>query len=341
MEVFQVQNNHLCYEWNDVALLEDQRACTIICKTMFKIPQQNILEIQDVALVDWTWQNEFVGNDLQKSAMTPFQGIATLQIYYLNQEAQQESFLVDVPIHGAWQKPVIEQNCMQLLFYHAKMAGEQLLLETVLQIMYNQSLEHSQVLIGPFQMDELLTLEKPWPSCDAILTTSVLLDVQEWTITKQQLLLNGTYQIVCVYQNSQQPGEQVFVYEQRSPMEATLLIPEGVQDLTGIMPYFQNITAELLDPMHVQIVGSGVFCTFPIKADMYIADCEETEETIGAQNHIWDPTLARKESSPSVVNRRGSRRANLSKYMRDLNNSVESPSSVRNIEISVENDWSD
>ena len=33
-----MQRDNLTYEWNDMALLTDQRAYTIICKTMLKIP---------------------------------------------------------------------------------------------------------------------------------------------------------------------------------------------------------------------------------------------------------------------------------------------------------------
>ena len=50
-----MQRDNLTYEWNDMALLTDQRAYTIICKTMLQIPQQEIAEIQDVVLDDWVW----------------------------------------------------------------------------------------------------------------------------------------------------------------------------------------------------------------------------------------------------------------------------------------------
>lgn len=299
--------------------------------------QQHIGEIQDVALTDWTWQNVPLCSDILQKQTIPFQGHATLQIDCLNQDIQQESFFVDVPIHGAWQEPMIEQNSMRLVFYHSKIAEEHLLLETVLQIPRNQPLERTQVLIGQFQMAELLPLEAPWPSCDAILATSVLLDIQKWTITTRQLTLNGEYQIVCIYQNTQQPGEQIFVYEQCSPMEASILVPEGLQELNGIMPYYQNITAEILDETHIRIAGSGVFCTLPAKAEEYLSDYEET---IHEQNCNFAVDI-KKEQSPSVVNRRGSRRANLSKYMRNLNNSVETPSSIRNFEIGTDSDWPD
>ncbi len=333
-----MQRNHLAYEWNDVALLEDQRAYTIICKTMLQIPQQDIGEIQDVVLTDWTWQSESLCSDVLQKPLIPFQGIATLQLYYLNQELQQETFFVDVPIHGAWQEPMIEQNSMRLIFYHTKIAEDHLLLETVLQISRNLPLEHTQVLLGQFQMAEQITLDAPWPACDALLATSVILEIQQWEITARQLLLNGAYHIVCIYQNAQQPGEQVFVYELRSPMEATILVPEGLQELNGIMPYYQHITAEILDETQIQITGSGVFCTLPIKQEDALPDYEETSN---AQTDELDTRATTKEPSPSVVNRRGSRRETLSKYMRNLNNSVETPSSIRNFEIGTDNDWPD
>ena len=330
-----MQKESLTYEWNDVALLVDQRAYTIVCKTMLHVPQQ-IGEIQEVVLSDWTWQRETLCSDVLEQKMVPFQGTATLQIYYMNMELQQETFCVDVPIQGAWQEPLTEQNSMRLVYYHTKIVEERMLLETVLQISRNQPLAPTQVLLGQFQMEELLTLDVPWPSCDTLLATSVNLAIQDCEIAAQQLKLHGEYQMVCIYQ-SNEPGEQVFVYESRSPMTASVLVPEGLQELSGVMPYYQSLTAQLLDTGHIQIAGSGVFCTLPVLIE---TGCEQLQSE--SMQQICDHTAAQqKEQSPSVVNSRGSRRATLSKYMRNLNNSVETPSSIRNIEISTEHDWPD
>lgn len=345
-----MQRDHLAYEWNDVALLADQRAYTIICKTMLQIPQQDlqtIHEIQDVVLSDWTWQSESLCSDAQPRAVVPFQGSVTLQIYYLNQDFQQETFFVDVPIEGAWQEPLTQQNSMRLIFHHTQIAEGHLLLETVLQINRSQPLERTQVLLGQFQMEEQLMLEEPWPPCDALLATSVTLTLQDCEIAARQLTVRGESQLVCVYQCARQPGEQVFVYEQRIPMEAAILVPDGLQELNGLMPYYQSITAQVLDEQQIQIVGSGVFCTLPVlwdaetmpqtqlSDDAIFADEEEHTDDIQAIQQD------KREASPSVVNSRGSRRANLSKYMRNLNNSVESPTSVRNIELHIDSNLPD
>ena len=172
------------------------------------------------------------------------------------------------------------------------------------------------------------------------------LQIQDWEIGTEQLQVEGQYQIVLVYQSARQSGEQVFVYEQQIPMATTLAIPEGLHTLNGIMPYYQSLTAQQMDERRIQLLGSGVFCTFP-------ADCRQMTTEDEKQNKSNEIRQAKKEddamveaagqhmsyaSSPSVVNKRGSRRANLSKYMRDLNSSVETPTSVRNFEISTDHE---
>ena len=331
-----MQRNYLTYEWNDVALLTDQRAYTFICKTMLRIPQQELIEIQDVVLNDWVWQRYPV-DDMAQDAIVPFQGNITVQIEYLNRNDQQETFFAVLPLEGAWEEPMAEQNSMRLIFYHTQIAGDCLLLETVLQINRSRPLESTQVLLGQFQLDEQIVLEAPWPSCSELLQTSVNLQVEDWAIDAGQLKIDTQHQIVCAYQSRQQAGEQIFVHEERVPMKASILVPEGLRELNGIMPYYQSITAQLLDETCMHITGTGVFCTLPISEAERICDINELDCT--AETKIEQQYAAKadkKEPIPSVVNRRGSRRAKLSKYMRNLNNSVETPNTMRNIELNIE-----
>lgn len=323
-----MQKENLTYEWNDVALLADQRAYTILCKTMLQIGRQGIYEIQDVCLLDWTWQSDPLRTDAPNQNMVPFHGNVTLQITCLQQTMQRQTFFVDVPIQGEWQESTIQQNQMQLLFSHSQIVEDHLLLETVLQISRNQPLERSQVLLSQFQMEEVILLEEPWPSCDTLLTTSVQLQITDYMIQMQQLQIYGTYQIVCVYQSTEQSGEQVFAYEYCLPAKEIVSIPEGLKELDGIMSYFQSITAQVLDMRQIALVGSGVFCTLPVVLEeALLGDIEPVSVVV---------TPMTKEVNPSVVNKRGSRRETLAKYMRDLNNSVETPTSIRNFEIGTE-----
>lgn len=228
---------------------------------------------------------------------------------------------------------------MRLVFYHTQTAEGCLLLETVLQIDRSQPLEPTQVLIGQFQMDEQIALETPWPPCSELLLTAVTLQIYDWEIHTGQLQIEGAHQIVCVYQSNRQTGEQVFVHEYRLPIKSTIPVPEGVQELNGIMPYYQSITAQLLDEHSVHMTGSGVYCTLPFSETEYPSNTGEAEcKTYTAAEQSYASTADKKESVPSVVNSRGSRRAKLSKYMRNLNNSVETPNSMRNIELNIEND---
>lgn len=330
-----MRENNLEYEWNDVAVLVDQRSYTMICKTMLKLSQNSVQEIQDVILHDWTWQNESPCTNELSAELVSFQGKVTLQLCYLNHHFQQGIFFVDVPVQGAWQEPLTEQNRMRLVFYHTQVAEEHILLETVLQINRNQILDSSQVLIGQFQMEEMLTLEEPWPSCDTLLASSVTLELQEWQIVTQQLQLSGMYHIVCVYQSIQQSGEQVFIYENRLPMKATILVPEGLCEIDSVIPYYQNIAVQLFDTEHIQITGNGVFCTLPVcqSKRFLMRQTDFVEKDIAAE-----VLCQSKSQKPSVINSRGSRKANLSKYMRNLNSAVETPKFIRNFEINTENE---
>ena len=322
VEVFQVQRENLAYQWNDVALLTDQRAYTIICKTMLQIAEQDVYEVQEVVLLDWVWQTESFGGGNQDSLLVPFQGNVTLQIYYLNRELQQGIFFVDVPIQGAWEEPFIQQNSMRLVFSNTQIAERDLLLETVLQISRNQPLERSQVIIGSFQQDSQIQLTAPWPECHTILGTNVILQLKDWKIDNGAVQLCGEQQLICIYQNVNQTGEQVFVYEQRIPLDIVLAVPQGLCELDGIMPYYQTIIAQVQDEQHILMSSSGVFCTLPVELEPIV-------EKIDCARHMVNEQL----SPPSVVNSRGSRRAKLSKYMRNLNQSVETPTSIRNFEI--------
>ena len=73
---------------------------------------------------------------------------------------------------------------------------------------------------------------------------------------------------------------------------------------------------------------------------------KETEENVPDEDSVSScdevcPVRNKEEAGkavhPSVVNSRGSRRANLFKYMRDLNSSMQTPNSMRNFEFDIEN----
>lgn len=74
-----MQSVDLTYEWNDVALLTDQRAYTFICKTMLQIPEHAITELQEIILLDW---------ENQSQQEHTFDGSMQLQIGYLDQQQQ-------------------------------------------------------------------------------------------------------------------------------------------------------------------------------------------------------------------------------------------------------------
>ena len=120
-----MQSNNLAYQWNDVALLTDQRAYTFVCKTMLQIPQDEVKELQEIILADWHNQSA------QKDT---FDGAMQLQIGYLDQQKQQTALQVEIPLQGELQEPLMQDVDARLIYSKGKLAGSCLLLETILEI---------------------------------------------------------------------------------------------------------------------------------------------------------------------------------------------------------------
>lgn len=380
-----MQSMNLDYEWNDVALLMDQRAYTFVCKTMLQIPEQTIEVLQEIILADWQYKPE------QNEGLR-FDGSMTLQVGYLCQQ-QRGELKVAIPLQGNLQEPLTEQSSARLLYSKGQVAGSCLLLEAVLQIPRVQQLQRSQVLLGQFAMEELLELPKQWPCFQDVLATVAAMQIDSFQIGQQQLQVQGCYRLAVIYENGGQPGERLFAYEQQRPMTVALPVPPGLQELEGIQPYYQNLTAQLLDDRHILLAGEGVLCTLSdtaivedttkssqsaasVDSDALTrqmagilqqlmeelkrhAEITEQQEPAsqpkskdGAEAPVSQQTAEEGDCGevcpvrrtvqsgsnvhPSVVNSRGSRRANLSKYMRNLNSSVQTPKSMRNFEIGAE-----
>ncbi len=380
-----MQSMNLDYEWNDVALLTDQRAYTFVCKTMLQIPEQTIEVLQEIILADWQYKPE------QNEGLR-FDGSMTLQVGYLCQQ-QRGELKVAIPLQGNLQEPLTEQSSARLLYSKGQVAGSCLLLEAVLQIPRVQQLQRSQVLLGQFAMEELLELPKQWPCFQDVLATVAAMQIDSFQIGQQQLQVQGCYRLAVIYENGGQPGERLFAYEQQRPMTVALPVPPGLQELEGIQPYYQNLTAQLLDDRHILLAGEGVLCTLSdtaivedttkssqsaasvdsdaltrqmagilqqlmeeLKRHAEITEQQEPASQPKSKDGVEAPVSQQTAEEgdcgevcpvrrtvqsgsnvhPSVVNSRGSRRANLSKYMRNLNSSVQTTKSMRNFEIGAE-----
>jgi len=323
MEVFGVQSENLACVWNDVALLTDQRAYTFVCKTMLQIPEQAVETLQDILLVDWHLQP---GQDVPLH----YDGAMCLQARCAGAQSKQEELQLIVPLQAEMAEPLAEQATGRLLYSKAKAAGDSLLLETVLQIERQQSVGRSQVVLGPFQMKELLELPVPWPDCQTLVATTAALQIQKQQIEQGQLQVEGAYQLDVVYHNETQPGECLFAYEQLRPVQFAIPVPAGLQELERVVPYYQSVTAQLLDDRQILLEGEGVLCA---------AEADVLTETADSACDVVCPVRkaqAQAKPRPSVVNSRGSRLANLSKYMRNLNSSVQSPKFTRNFEFGAD-----
>ena len=247
-----MQSVDLTYEWNDVALLTDQRAYTFICKTMLQIPEHAITELQEIILLDWENHSQ------QKHT---FDGSMQLQIGYLDRQQQKAALQIEIPLQGDLEDVWQSNATARLLYGKGKVTDTCLLLETVLQIPRMPELKRSQVTVGPFHMEELLELPEDWPGCEELEATAAILQMEESVVQQQKLYLSGIYQLAVVYQNEAQIGEQLFAYEQQRPAQLVVPVPAGVAQLEGIIPFYHNLTAQILDDKRILLIGDGMLYT--------------------------------------------------------------------------------
>ena len=349
-----MQSENLACEWNDVALLTDQRAYTFVCKTMLQIPE-DVDTIEAISLLAWCMDENV--DDIKSLS-----GVVQLQIAYRTPPGRQDVLAAVIPLQGYLRQPLGKTGEAQLIYSHGQVADGHLLLEAVLRISRELQLARSQVIAGQFCMEELLELPDAWPDCDDLLLTVADTVVDSCVIAEQSLQVAGQYRLAVLYADEAQPGEKLFAYEQTRPMAQTIPVPAGLQELTGVEPYYQSLSAELLDDRHIQISGEGVLCTVAeetnedamtaqMQGSAQSSDDADNAEDAGKTNpaSVGQPTAPCGEvcpvrqkqrpgqkPQPSVVNSRGSRRANLTKHMRDLHGFVQTPTFMRNFEIGAE-----
>ena len=319
-----MQSENLTCVWNDVALLTDQRACTFLCKTMLRFPDEEAAELDTVELKGW---NRIDIPDAEKELT----GNAVLCLGYRNQQGEQKQVCCEIRMRGKLREAVNISDDVRLLYSRGKFAQNCLLLEVVVQIRQELKLQRSQVIAGQFEMNEQIELPQAWPDCLDVLMTTVEADVQSFTIENRLLQVEGMYHLTLVYVDETQPGECLFACQQHRPMKWSAEIPAGLQELTGVQFYYQSLAVKQLSTRLVQISGNGVVCTLP-------EENQEPElivepEAAGMNENHTSFIRRRVPCGPSVINSRGSRRENLSRYMRDLNGMGQSPTTVRNFEI--------
>ncbi len=327
------------FQWNDVALLTDQRACTFLCKTMLQIQTEDKIALQGINLEQW----RLIESDAEDVLSVEM----TLSLQLMDQQGKTDQMQVKIPLLGAVSE-MVKLDEAKLLYSHGEILEDHLLLETVLQIRRELELQPTQVIVGQFAMEELLELPDNWPDCMEVLTTAASAEAEICKIEQQTLEVQGVYHLTIVYIDDNQIGEKLFAYQQHRPFVWRIAVPAGLHELSGAEPYYQSLSVQLLSQRQIQLTGNGVLCTLPadgMERDGLFDEAgqdaiaqpaaelvlESTATAENRQNHNLPHT-------PSVVNSRGSRRAKLHQYMRDLNGMVQSPTSIRNFEIGQESD---
>lgn len=318
-----MQSKNLACEWNDVALLTDQRACTFLCKTMLLLPESINGQMEKIHLKRWNRITapeceDFLTGDIQ------------LELVYRNDYGDEKVYSAKLRLQGTITEPVPCTGEACLLYSRGQAAGQHLLLEMVVQLPCDLHLQPTQVIAGQFEMTEMLELPETWPDCADVLVTATVAEVQSCSIHQQMLQVDGRYRLTIVYANDLKQGESLFAWQQYRPFIWKKPVPGGLQELTGVKPYYQSLSVELLDSHQIRLNGNGVICTLPSEEEIpEVRNLEEvdcTDERAATKMEILS-------QSPSVVTSRGSCRANLSRYMRDLNGMAQSPTTIRNYEI--------
>ncbi len=318
-----MQSENLACEWNDVALLTDQRACTFLCKAMLRLPEPMNGTVEQIRLKEWSRTSA-------PDECTELAGRVRLEAVYSSRQGEKSLYSAELWLQGVISEPMQFTGDAVLLYSRGQAGGEYLLLEAAVQLPRVLQLQSTQVIAGQFEMTEGLELPEIWPDCTDVLTTAAVAEVQACTIDQQMLLVEGRYRFTVVYVNDSQPGECLFAWQQYRPFFWQNPVPEGLQELTGVQPYYQNLSVELLDTHRIQLNGSGVICTLPAEGEQPVMLQRENTASEDEPDSVKRNT---QPQSPSVVNSRGSRRAHLSRYMRDLNGMAQRPSTIRNYEI--------
>lgn len=323
-----MQSENLACEWNDVALLTDQRACTFLCKAMLRLPEPANDMAEQIVLKEWSRVS--APDDKME-----LRGKIQLELLYSDARNEKTVYGAELWLQGAIDEPVQFIGEANLLYSRGQAAGQNLLLEAVIQLPRVIQLQSTQVITGQFEMAETLELPETWPDCSSVLTTAAAAEVQTCTIQNQMLQVEGRYIVTVVYVDDSQPGENLFAWQQHYPFFWQKPVPGGLQELTGVQPYYQSLSVELLDTHRIQLKGSGVICTLPAEGERPVLLQSEYEDCY--EDSIEEMQTGKRATMPlrpSVVNSRGSRRAHLARYMRDLNGMAQSPTNIRNYEIS-------
>ncbi len=320
-----MQSENLACEWNDVALLTDQRACTFLCKAMLCLSSPADGLVEGIQLKSWKGVSE-------PECQDELAGSVQLEVLYRDSKGESFIYSVELWLRGTIAEPVPFTGEACLLYSRGKAAGQHLLLELVIQLPRALQLQSTQVIAGQFAMIERLELPETWPACSSVLTTAVTAEVQACTVDQQMLQVEGRYRFTAVYVNDSQPGECLFAWQQYRPFLWKNPVPEGLREITGAVPYYQSLSVEVLDEHRIQLNGNGVICTLPVEDEQSVLlenkPFDYNEKTYSEEQDAIPMDV--QPQSPSVINSRGSRRANLSRYMRNLSGMGQSPTTIRN-----------
>ena len=116
-----MQSENLACEWNDVALLTDQRACTFLCKAMLCLPSPADGLVEGIQLKSWKGVSE-------PECQEELAGSVQLEVLYRDSKGESFIYSVELWLQGTIAEPVPFTGEACLLYSRGKAAGQHLLI---------------------------------------------------------------------------------------------------------------------------------------------------------------------------------------------------------------------
>lgn len=240
---------NITYVWNDVACLNDDRAMTFVCKTLFQLPAEITYCQLDQLKVEEIRAGSYDEKNCSKLC---------LSAVLVDDQASKQRFLLEIPFtedsEEQWQLA-----SMQITYLQGQLCQDRLFIETVMSHQKEQQTRGSRVILGEITMREVLELQENWPEGQQVLGSQVLSYLDQAELQEgQRLSLSGNHLLAVLYEAQENAGEKVFVYQEARSFQAVVPLSKYLDDLIGVQLEYQSLTVQLIAPRKILLNGIGV-----------------------------------------------------------------------------------
>ena len=333
--------------WNDVAKVNDENCCFIICKTMLQLPKDkgDIANLDDAKVED-IW-GEFAQGKLN--------GKIVLAVSYTDEEEQKEELTLEVPFIIDYQGDMSRGSILEENYATAQRADSRhILLETVTSVPKKNIPTRSLEKVGNFERQDRIALPGDWPDMEQIIGVNVVYDQPLFRAEDDKPILDMTGHIGIIYAQNTQRGEKVVYYQTQESVSINL-----EQPLVEAEAGYYSLSAQLINEREVALQSFNHLYGEKLAEDAVNAEIkEEPQETADTEertaqeepavNADEEPLTEQEEEAPveeqqanqsqpeavaTALPKRVNRRESLERHMHSLDRGVKTSHIVRNIEI--------